>query len=296
MKDVFLAFLGKTLNQPAESLAELLFKKSDDNILTDELSENALPELLRLDAERIQRVKPNTKEFFDNGYGKGKSETAAAFEKLMREKFGVDAEGKLQGEAIIDAVKAAAAGEGMKPDKVKTTPDYLALEAEMRKQIQDIKDQHAAELAQIQEGATREKTWSEVYADIVRTVKADERLNQEVITDPMLGLFASEFRNYDYQREGENFLPMKDGQRVENAQGYARMLSELVSERAVQVFPTQKQPAAGNAGNVNNGQGKAAVHTRFKDESDYLLQYNTEPDFDKKKAMYAAWEAQTQGN
>ena len=107
MKDIFLGFLSKSLNIDNEQLADLLYKKSDDGTLTDDVNENALQTLLQLDAERVQKLKPNTKEYFDNGYKKGQSEVASQWEKRLREKFGIDPDGQLQGDALTDAIKAA---------------------------------------------------------------------------------------------------------------------------------------------------------------------------------------------
>lgn len=297
MKDIALAFLAKTLNMAPESVAELLFKKSDDGTLTEETAENALSELLRLDAERIQKVRPNTQEFFNNGYGKGKSETAIAFEKVLREKFGVDPEGKLQGEALVDAVKAAAAGDGVKPDKVKASTEYLDMERQFRQQIEDIKAQQQAELEQYKQEVNREKTWQQGSGLIKKVIRSMQDINQDSVTDLMIDLLAAKYRTYDLQADGEDFLPIKDGQPLQNAQGYTRRLSELVMEDAAQVFPTQKQPAAGQAGNQNAGPGKAAVNTRFESEEAYFKAYNDAPDLQTKQALYQAWEAQTaQGN
>lgn len=296
MKEITLAFLAKTLNMAPESVAELLFKKSDDGTLTEDLADGALDALLQKDAERVQKLKPNTQEFFNNGYGKGKSETAAAFEKVLREKFGVDPEGKLQGEALVDAVKAAAAGEGVKPDKVKSSAEYLEMERNFRQQIEEIKKQQQAELNNYKQEVEREKTWQQGSGLIKKTIRSMPGINQDAVTDLMIDLLAAKYRSYDLQADGEDFLPIKDGQPLQNAQGYTRRLSELVMEDAAQVFPTQKQPAAGQAGNHNTGQGKAAVTSRFASEAEYMEAYNNASDFAAKQALYQAWEAQTQGN
>ena len=67
-KEILTAFLGATLNLPTDKLAEILYKKADDGTITEDLQENALDALKNLDKERIGKLKPDTKEFFNNGY------------------------------------------------------------------------------------------------------------------------------------------------------------------------------------------------------------------------------------
>lgn len=291
MKDLFLAYLGRTLNQAPESVAEKLFKKSDDDTLTDDLNENALDLLLGLDAERVKGLKPDTKQFFDNGYKKAEGEISARWEKSLREKFGIDPEGKLQGDALADAIKAAMAGEGAKPDKIKASPEYLDLESRMRQQIEEMKAQHEKALSDYRQEVERDKTWSDVGGRIKSLIRADQRINQDAVTDVMIDLFASKYRVYDYKADGDDYLPLKDGEPVLNAQQYTRRLSELVLEDAAQVFPQVKQPPSGNAGNQKGPQGRQST-ARFKDEEDYMTQYQQQSDPAERVAMYNAWKAQ----
>lgn len=288
VEETFLAYLGKSLNRPAEQLADLLFQTSDDGEKT--LSENALDTLLAFDAERVQKLKPNTKEYFDNGYKKGQSEVMGSVEQKLRERFGIDPDKQLQGDALFDAISAAMEAGGAKPDKVKSSAEYLALEREMRRQLEELQGKHTAELENIRREAQREQTWGQVSAKIRDYVRKHQGLNQDAITDPMLELLAMQFRDYDYQLDGEDYLPLKDGSRVEDAHGHARRLADLVSERAESIFPRIAQSAAGNAGN-RNGQGKPAVTARFENEAEYWKAYNAAPIADR-PALYAAWEAQ----
>ena len=146
LKELLIAYLGKSLNRPAEQLADLLFETSDEG---ETLKGDALNALLALDAERVQKIKPDTKQYFDNGYKKAQSEVMERVEKSLRERFNVDTDKQLTGDALLDAINAAMATEGTKPDKIKTSAEYLALEREMRKQIDDLRSQHTAEIENI---------------------------------------------------------------------------------------------------------------------------------------------------
>jgi hypothetical protein len=166
MKDLFLGYLGKTLNLPNEQLAELLYKKSDDGTLTDEMSDNALNALLDLDADRVSKLKPDTKSIFDNGYKKAQAEVSQQWEKKIREKFAVEADA--QGEALLDAILAKQAEGATKPEKVKAHPEYIALEQQMRKAIEDKEAEMNAKLESVVADYQKKQTWSAVQKTIPR--------------------------------------------------------------------------------------------------------------------------------
>ena len=293
MKELLFAFLGKTLNMPAEQLAELLYKKSDDGALTEDLNEGAITQLLAMDSERVGKLKPNTKEYFDNGYKKAEIEVSSKWEKTLRDKFGVDAEGQLKGDALADAIKATLADASMKPEKVKLSAEYLALEKQAREQIEATKSEYEKQIEAMKAEANRDKIWGSASGEIRDVLKS---LNPVLPSDPMkanrmVELFMQEFRGFDYQQDEAGFIPLKDGKRVEDAHGYPRKLADLVKERAEMMFDFAQQQAAGNAGNQNGG--NRTVTKTFKDESDfYKAQAEAGNDPAKLKEIATAWKAQ----
>lgn len=293
MKDLLVAFLGKTLNLPAEQLAELLYKKSDDGSLTDDLNEGALNQLLAMDSERVNKLKPDTKEFFNNGYKKAEVEVSSKWEKTLRDKFGVDAEGQLKGDALADAIKAMVADTTMKPEKVKLSAEYLALEKQMREQVEATKSEYEKQIEAMKAEAGREKVWGAASEEIRNALRA---LNPVLPSDPtkanrMVDLFLREFKDFEYQQDEGGFIPLKDGKRVEDAHGYPRKLADLVKERADQMFD-YAAPAGGNAGNRNEPGGKTITQT-FKTEKDfYEAQAAAAGDPAKLKEISTAWKAQ----
>lgn len=298
MKEILLGFAAKTLNMAPEQIADLLYKKSDDGKLTDEPAEDALAQLLALDAERVSKLKPDTREIFNNGYKKAEAEVAAKWEKGLREKFGIDPDNKLQGDALAEAIKAAMADAGMKPEKVKVSKEYLELEAIMRKTLADKEAEFKAQVEQIKNEANREKTWASASGVIRNAVRG---LNPILPADQakanrLLDLFVAEFRQFDYEPDPEgDFIPVKDGQRVQDPHGYAVKLSDLVKERASSMFDFKESDEAGNAGNKNANGGGRIVNKRFKSENEYLEAYNSAPDFAAKEQLYQAWTAQNSG-
>lgn len=295
MKDILFGFASKTLNMDTEQLAELLHKKSDDGTLTDDVNENALQTLLQLHAEHVQKIKPNTKEYFDNGYKKGQSEVASQWEKRLREKFGIDPDGQLQGDALTDAIKAALSDASAKPEKIKTHPEYLSLEAAMRKQAEELKAQYEAELEKQKSAFTREQTWGQASSVIRQAIKGLNPVlpSDQAKAEKMLELFVNtHFRDFDYQPDGNGgWVVLKDGQRVENQHGHVKALNDLVRETAESYFDFHAQKPAGNAGNQGGNNG--AVRTTFKDENDYFSQRAAAGgDREKLKQLADAWKAQ----
>ncbi len=296
-KDILIAFLGKTLNRPVEQVAPLLYKKGDDGeALTEELAENALDELIRLDADRVAKLKPNTKEFFDNGFKKAEAEISAKHEKMLREKFGIDTEGKLKGDALLDAIKAAMAEKQDAPmptDKVKIHPDYLAMERAYQKQLEEKDNEWQNKLRDLETTFTREKSWAENSGDIRKAFKAlNPVLSKDAArAEAQVELFVNTyFRDYDFKpTEDGRKLVMKDGARVDNAHGHPLYLDDLVKQTAERLYDFAAQPPAGNAG--NNNDGKPTVKIRFKNEDEFLVKYS-EAKPEEKAGLAAAWMAQ----
>ena len=295
MKELLIGFLSKTLNLDTERIADLLFKKDADGKPTDEVAADAITNLLAADAERVQKLKPDTKEYFDNGYKKAQAEIAAKWEKLIREKTGVDPEGKLQGEALVDAVKAASASQSADPDKVKTSAEYLELERRMRAELGTLKETYEKQIAEIQTGYEKQQIWAKASGRIreIAREKFDLPADQAK-ADALLDLFLHRFSDLEFQPDtSEGLIPIKGGKRLENQHGHARALAEVVEEYGKTVFDPKKS-GGGNAGNQNNG-GRSA-NMKFKDENDYLKQYSEAPTPEAKAALYQAWQAQTAEN
>lgn len=297
-----MGLLSKTLNMDADKLAEVLFKKSDEKEgeYTDELAEGALAKILQMDADRVAKLKPDTKEIFNNGFKKAEKEIAEQWESDLRKQFGVDAESKLQGSALVTAIKAAIAEQGkkgMEPDKVKLTKEYLDLETSMQDALKKLKDEHATEIAKLDSTHKKERSWAGVEKRIREEfMSLNPVLPKDVArANAQIDMFLRQFNELEYQEDAEGgYIPMRDGKRVEDGHGYAVKLSDLVKGRAEAMFEFLEQPPAGNAGN-QNGTGKT-VSIKFKDEREYLEKYAAATTSEQKTQFYDAWTAQQKTN
>lgn len=296
MKEVFLGYLSKTLNLDAERIAEILFKKADDDTLTDEVNDQALAELLKMDADRVAKLKPDTKQIFDNGYKKAQAEVAAKMEDTVRKEFGID-DASLQGEDLIKAARAALQGKGLDADKIKAHPEFVKLERETKEAIAAKEAEYAERIKEVETRFAREQTWQNVSRNIRETFMQMNPVlpADQAKADRQIEMFLQGFRELEYQQdEKEGFIPISDGKRLEDQHGYHRPLSDLVRERAEQLFEFREQSGAGNAGNRNTPPQGRTVNKRFKTEAEYLEAVEAAPTFEDREALYQAWTAQQQ--
>lgn len=294
MKELITAFLAKTLNMAPESVAELLYKKSDDGAtLTEEIQEDALNALLKLDSERVGKLKPDTKTLFDNGYKKAQAEVSEKWEKMIREKFGIEAD--VTGEDLVmTAHQMASKPPKQADDQVKAHPLYLQLEKKYQADLEAAKAEGQKALEEFKTGVERRNRLSAVQQEARKYLLSRKPVLSSDATkqENQIGLFLQQFEGYDFEpREDGGFLPMKDGKRIENEHGHPVDLKTLADKVADSYFDFQVQDAKGNGGNGNppggagTGSGKAPAS-----EEELWRAYNAAKTQEEKNAVMTAYE------
>ena len=293
-KEILTAFLAATLNLPTERIAETLYKKSDDGTITEDIQENALDALKALDKERVSKLKPDTKLFFDNGYKKAQAEVSADWEKKIREKSGVDAD--ITGEELLTvAFEKVSKSPKLDDDKVKTHPLFLALE---KKAIEDLKAAKAEGQTALdtfkkeQETTTRRAMAQSKAKDILLGMKPVLEDDQK-IADRRIKYFLQEFAGLDYEvMEDGSLVPIRDGKRLENEHAHPVDFETLVKNIAGESFKFQVQDPKGNGGNANPpGQAQPRNVTAPKTKADFETAYFAETDPEKRRELAKAFEA-----
>lgn len=294
MKELITAFLAKTLNMAPESVAELLYKKSDDGAtLTEEIQEDALNALLKLDSERVGKLKSDTKTLFDNGYKKAQAEVSEKWEKMIREKFGIEAD--VTGEDLVmTAHQMASKPPKQADDQVKAHPLYLQLEKKYQSDLEAAKAEGQKALEEFKTGVERRNRLSAVQQEARKYLLSRKPVLSSDATkqENQIGLFLQQFEGYDFEpREDGGFLPMKDGKRIENEHGHPVDLKTLADKVADSYFDFQVQDAKGNGGNGNppggagTGSGKAPAS-----EEELWRAYNAAQTQEEKNAVMTAYE------
>ena len=301
MSDFLNEVVQTLFNLPESEVAELLYKKSDDGEFTTEFREDVKDSLFRLDAARIAKVSNpvDTTELWNKASQETKAKEWTKIEKKIRLEFPtVDPENKLRGEDLLNALKAEQAKQSQyDPEKVKTTAEYRELEERARQQLEEKEQEVAKRISEIETNFQRQQQWGEVSKMIRSEFMA---LGPILPTDTSKAarqvddFVNSKFAEYEYQPTDDGrVLVLKNGQRVNNAHGHATYLNDLVKQIGNQYYDFVKQPPAGNAGNENGG--APTVRIRFKDENDFLVQFEAEKDPVKQMALGAAWKLQEQG-
>lgn len=290
MLELFIALLSKTYNMDETAVKELLLKKNGEDF-TDEINGDALDKLTAMDAERVKKLKPDTKSIQENFYKKGKQEALSELEKSLRSEFGYD--GEEQGLDLARAIVAKKSGKPLDDEKVKLHPLYLQLEKQSRTEAERIKAEYEAKIGEVQQTYHRTQISGKAKGKALEILDALKPVWGEnpTVAATRREDFQRIFDNYDWEEADGQLFPVKEGKRIENAHGHATTFEDLVKQEASKRFDFYKQDAKGNGGNQNSGSGG---DLSFKSEAEYLKKYAEATDSAAKDALYAAWTAQKQ--
>ncbi len=291
LKETFLAYLGSTLNMPDDRLAEILFKKSDDGAFTDELNDGVLDTLKGMDKDRASKLKGDGKTQFDNGFKKAQAEISAAWEKRIREKFGIETD-ETGDELVLAALEKASKPSRLDDEKVKTHPLFLKIEKESAAAIEAARKEGQTALEQFKAEQQREQRLASVKQEARRLHMARNPVLSAdgSKAENQIQMFLKRFDEFDFEPvEGGGYLPMKDGKRLENAQFHPIDLPTLVNQLGDELFDFQVQQQKGQPGNAN-GNGAASGASGLKTINDYeaaMSKAMGTPEFAEIAAQYA---------
>lgn len=249
-KKIITAFLDKTLNMSAETVASLFEKNGDE----EDLKENAGEILEKEDAERVKTLKGDSKTIFDNGYKKAQVEVLSKFEKEIADKFEFKSDKK--GIELIDEIVAAKTKlPDLDDDKVKIHPVYTKAEKEFQKKLKEQEDAFKAQIEAKEKEDAKKETFSKIKATAIKQLKEQLKpafgTNDEIkIQNQIDRLLISDLSQYDYITQGDEIIIMKDGKRLEDKHGKAITLDNLVKENAAKNWELETgQSRQGSGGN-----------------------------------------------
>lgn len=295
MKEFILGLLTKTLNRSDEEISELLYQKTDDG---EALKEDALDVALNLFEQKVTKIKDDAKvdekKLRDEGYKRAQKEVMGTFEAELKEKYDLDTD--LTGAELVEEVisKFKKEDSELTPDKIKLTDTYRNREKELKKEARDQLKERDAEIETLKVDFEKQQVWGGVSQKILTRLDAANPAkpkNQDAAAN-LTRLFVDSFKDYDWQKDGEGYLPVKEGKRLEDNLGNEVSFETLVDERIPQYFDIPKQDGKGSAGNNTGGGAVDGVPSTFKDDKDYLAYVNNEPDPQKRIAAKEVWDSQ----
>lgn len=298
MSEILNDLLQKVYNLPENEVASL-YKLDEEGKPTNEYAENALDIILQKDAERVAALKGkpvDTTELYNKAVKETEGKIHSKWEESLRADYPtVDPERKLRGDALRLAVKEFRFQQQEIPD-VKNHPEFLSLEKKALQMVEEKENEWKQRFEEQEQTFVQRQQWEGITKDIRSYffgsgfVLPEDKVKQEAHFED----FVPKFQGFKFQRnaDGTILVMNPDGSRVENQHGHPIFLHDLVLLKGKERYDVQKQPPVGSAGNDNGG--KPTVSYSFKDEKDYMIQYNAVPasDYEKREAMYKSWEAQ----
>lgn len=293
-KELLSGILSKTLNMDASGVAALY--NADGTVVNDD----AIEVVLKADAERVAKIKPDTKKFFDDGYKKATAEIAGKKESEFAKAIGLETE--LKGEEFISAVeehvsKKVTAGAEITEDAVKAHPAFKKREKELLAQVKEEIEKATAQTEKNTKETVRKETLSKVYSKAVAAVKdkallpADEQKAMKQLQLLLLDRLA--VYEYEVNESGDVVGITKDGKRLEDAHGNARQFDEIVmstaTENGMEFKVADEKDSANKSGNNQAPPGKKPiVQPKTKEEYDAFIS-NKEIPAEDKKAVIKEW-------
>lgn len=280
-------FLGKTINLPAESIQEKLYKKQEDGTFSNEFADNALETLLELDRERVSKLKSIDNADITKFKNMGKAEALTNFEKQIKELYKVEED--VKGVDLIQSIVRKTSSTKMTDDQVKLHPLFIALENQKNNEINTFKSTYEDEINKLKNEFSSKEINSKVndiaigVLDTMKPILSSDPAKANNVKKLFLSQISSE---YQFQNVDGNIIPVKDGKRAEDEHGNALTLDKLVQRKAMDFFEFEQQDPRGSAGN-QGGTTPPLVVPKTKEELSAMI-FN-EPDAAKRLALSEAF-------
>jgi hypothetical protein len=275
-KELLFYVLTKQFNKTDDEIAELIY--SDEAI-----KEDAGDAILNLSASKVSKLKEEQKKYFDNGYSKAKKEIMERAEKTVKEKMGYDGHADTF-EEMLDEISSKKPKPELTDDQVKKHPLYLDLEGKrIPKEEYDNLKMAFEDFKKAQQRDTIIKRVQEKAWEITEGKKPILSDNPSV-SKTRREDFLRRFTDFDYEIIGDDILPLKDGKRIEDAQGNAKTFSVLVDELAVNCFDFSKQDPKGSPGTPQPGKTFTKI-----DDTEYYKRLAQETDPIKRIELQKAY-------
>lgn len=249
-KKILMGLLSTAYKLDNGAVVDLL-NESDENVTEDTIQ----TAIVQLDSARIAKLnqgKPG--QTYQDGYKKGKSESLTNLEKELKGIYGIESE-KTGAELVADIIAGntqTTEGTKLTDDDVKKHPVFLQMQRLLKQEKDAAIAAAKTEVETIQKQHTAEKVFESVKAKALKKLAGLNPIlpeNAEIASN-LQEVYASSFKDYDYQLDGENVIVLKkDGTIAVDAHGNNIELDDLATANASKFFVFQKNNGGNNSGN-----------------------------------------------
>ena len=245
-KQLLKDYLTKTLGKTDEEVSEILFKKSDDGTLTEDLSETALEDLAEAHAEHLSAAPSDLlKAEFNKGHQAGKFEALSKEEEFIKKAYGLEGKGKLR-DLIAEAASKAST---LTEDKVLTHPAVVSRLAEKDAQIETIIAEKDTAIQEATTKADRQARFAKVAPSLDAALIA-AGVSLESLKPAAKAAYLAQFEGKDFElTETGTYIKNADGTLQKDKHANPVKLEAFVASTAADWFPIEKQPGRQMPGN-----------------------------------------------
>jgi hypothetical protein len=295
-KEILSAFLSKTLNLDETGVASLY---NEDG---SELKSDALETLLKLDVDRVGKLKPDTKKFFDDGYKKAEGEIRTKVEKEFTERTGFKSD-KKGVELFIEYAAQKQGGGEITEDVVKKHPVFINAIEKLSSEKDAAVQAEQEKFNKFQSELKNKETFSSVASkamDLFNGLKpilsSDAAKAKHQMED-----FVSKLKGYEYDIQGDKVIVLKDGKVLEDEHGNRIPFEKIVKETANKYYDfhvTDPKSAPGNGKAGEEGGEKKKVEIVVpKSEQEYAAAIaDSTKSLEERGAIKEAWSKNNSGN
>lgn len=245
------------------------YKLSEDDIVTilpekeDDFKEDEfLTHFLAKDKERIETINLKGKEKFEQGYSKAKKEERSAFEQEIKQHFNIDDDDLIGLELVKKVAESNSKKDNSDPsklteDQLKAHPAVIKMLSEREKAFKQEKEKIESDFNSKLNAFNRDKVFNSVSK---KALSIFEAMNPVLSTDPVKAqnqknILLDRIKNYDYQEDENDFIPLKEGKRLEDGHGHGISFESLVKEQAKQLFDFKQADPRENPDPPGDGGG-----------------------------------------
>lgn len=248
-KELLSAFLSQTLKMDESGVASLYNEAG-------EVKPEALDTLLKLDIEKVARLKPDVEKIKIDQYKKGVSDSLTKLEKEFKEKTGFVSD-KLGVELFLDyAAEQAKSTSRVTEDVIKKHPVYITALDKLKQEREEAIKAEQEKLTQFQQELSKKETFNSVSKKAVElflsfnpVLSPDQLKAKNQIND-----FVEKLKNADYDIQGEKIIITKEGKLLEDGHGNRVEFDKFVRGIADTYYDFHKSDPKNSPNNGNQGQ------------------------------------------